>query len=157
MTVFLLNVLLALIWLALTGEFTPVNLALGFAAGYLVLRAARRALPRTGYFGRVFQVISFLGFFLWELFKANIRVAYDIVTPRHHMKPGVVAIPLELTTDEEITVLANLITLTPGTLSLDVSADRRTLYVHAMYVDDLEAFRREIKDGFERRVMELMR
>jgi multicomponent Na+:H+ antiporter subunit E len=157
MTVFLLNVLLALTWLALTGEFTPTNLALGFAAGYFVLRVARRALPRTGYFGRVFQVISFLGFFLWELFKANLRVAYDIVTPRHHMKPGVVAIPLDLTTDEEITVLANLITLTPGTLSLDVSVDRRTLYVHAMYVDDLEAFRREIKDGFERRVMELMR
>lgn len=157
MTVFLFNLLLALVWLALTGELTPRNFVLGFAAGYVVLRLARRVLPPTGYFGKVIQVLRFGAFFLWQLVKANLRVAYDILTPRHHMRPGVVAIQLDVTSDEEITLLANLITLTPGTLSLDVSADRRVLYVHAMYIHDLEKFRAEIKDGFERRVMELMR
>ena len=73
------------------------------------------------------------------------------------MRPGVVAIPLDAETDAEITLLANLITLTPGTLSLDVSDDRRVLYIHAMYVDDVEELRRSIKDGFEKRVMELLR
>ena len=68
-----------------------------------------------------------------------------------------VAIPLDAETDAEITLLANLITLTPGTLSLDVSDDRRVLYIHAMYVDDVEELRRSIKDGFEKRVMELLR
>jgi multicomponent Na+:H+ antiporter subunit E len=75
------------------------------------------------------------------------------------MRPGIIAIPLDARTDLEITLLANLITLTPGTLSLDVSADRRVLYVHVMYIDndDIEAVRRSIKDGFERRVLEVLR
>ena len=62
--------------------------------------------------------------------------------------------PLDLKSDAGITVLANLITLTPGTLSLDVSPDRKTLFVHALHVEDPDAFRREVKEGFERRVKE---
>jgi multicomponent Na+:H+ antiporter subunit E len=157
MTILAMNLLLALVWLALTGEITPGNFVLGFAAGYAALRVSRGALPESGYFGKVGQLVRFSLFFLWELVKANLRVAYDVLTPRHHMKPAVVAIPLDLETDEEITLLATLITLTPGTLGLDVSRDRRTLYIHAMYVDDVEKTRAEIKAGFERRVMELLR
>jgi multicomponent Na+:H+ antiporter subunit E len=157
MTILAMNLLLALVWLALTGEITPLNFALGFAAGYAALRVVRRALPDTAYFGKLSQLVRFVLFFLVELVKANLRVAYDVLTPTHHMQPGVVAIPLDLETDEEITLLATLITLTPGTLCLDVSGDRRTLYLHAMYVRDPEATRAEIKHGFERRVMELLR
>ena len=73
--------------------------------------------------------------------------------------PGVVAIPLDARTDVEIALLANLITLTPGSVTLDLSEDRRVLYVHAMYIDggDVEAYRRSIKEGLERRVLELLR
>ena len=73
--------------------------------------------------------------------------------------PGVVAIPLDARTDAEITLLANLITLTPGSVSLDLSEDRRVLYVHAMYIDggDVEAYVRSVKEGLERRVLELLR
>jgi multicomponent Na+:H+ antiporter subunit E len=73
--------------------------------------------------------------------------------------PGVVAIPLDARTDAEIALLANLITLTPGSVTLDLSEDRRVLYVHAMYIDggDVEAYRRSVKDGLERRVLELLR
>ena len=73
------------------------------------------------------------------------------------MKPGIVAIPLDAKTDLEITFLANLITLTPGTLSLDCSEDRKTLYIHSMYIDDLEKFRAEIKNTLEKRLLEVMR
>ena len=86
---------------------------------------------------------------------ANLRVAIEVLTPQQRMRPAIVAIPLDVRRDFEITLLANLITLTPGTLSLDVSSDKRVLYVHSMYVDDIDAFRREIKNGFERRVKEL--
>ena len=72
-------------------------------------------------------------------------------------RPGVVAIPLEAKTDAEITFLANVITLTPGTLSLDVSEDRSTLYVHTMFLESPEVLRESIKEGFERRVLELLR
>jgi multicomponent Na+:H+ antiporter subunit E len=90
---------------------------------------------------------------------ANLRVAYDVLTPGYRMRPGVIAIPLDARTDAEITLLANLITLTPGTLSLDVSSDRSVLYIHIMYIDndDLAEVRRRIKTGFERRVLEVLR
>lgn len=153
----LLNLLLALTWAAMTAEFAPRNLLVGFGLGFLVLLATRRMLGDVGYFNKVRQTVGFVLFFLWELLLANVRVAHDVVTPRLRMRPGVVAIPLDARTDAEITLLANLITMTPGSLSLDVSDDRRVLYVHGMFVDDVETFRRSIKDGFERRVLELLR
>lgn len=152
---FLLNILLALAWTALTGQFDPVNFMSGFVLGYLVLWLVQRVTGPSNYFKKVYQIISFVLFFVGALIRANLRVAYEVITLTHTMRPGVVAVPLELQTDAAITLLANLITLTPGTLSLDVSADQRVLYVHTMYVDDVEQFRREIKEGFERRVKEV--
>lgn len=152
------NVLLALAWVALTGQFTPANLALGFAIGYLMLWLVQRSRMPHSYFAKVGQVLGFIVFFLWELIKANLQVTYYILVPYRRMRPGVIAMPLDARTDAEITLLSNLITLTPGTLSLDVSADRRVLYIHSMYLgDEADEFRRRIKDGFERRVLELMR
>ena len=101
---------------------------------------------------RILRAGGLLLFFLWELVLSSIRVAWDVLSPNPRFRPGIVGVPLDLESDAGIALLACLITLTPGTLSLDVSEDRRTLYVHAMRIDDAEAFRREIKDGFERRV-----
>jgi multicomponent Na+:H+ antiporter subunit E len=157
MNAFLFNLLLAFVWVALTGEFSPGNFLVGFLLGFFLLWLGVRAGKGTSYFKKAMQVTRFLLFFLWELVKANLRVAHDVITPRLRMKPGVVAVPLDVETDEEITLLANLISLTPGTLSLDVSDDRKTLYVHGMFVDDPEALRKQIKDGFERRVKEVLR
>ncbi len=151
------NFALALAWAAITGNFEPSNLLLGFALGFLVLLFARRVAGGPGYALKIVQVLGLLAFFLWELFVANLRVAYDVITPRAHMRPGVIAIPLDVESDTEITLLANLISLTPGTLSLDVAADRRTLYIHAMYLDDVESSRQRIKRGFERRVLAVLR
>ncbi len=154
----LLNVLLALAWVALTGQFTPANLALGFALGYVMLWVAQRAGKPLGYFTKVRQVLGFAAFFVWAMIQANLQVTYYILAPHRKMRPGVIAVPLDVRTDMEITLLANLITLTPGTLSLDVSADRRVMYIHSMTLgDDTEQFRRQIKDGFERRVLEVLR
>jgi multicomponent Na+:H+ antiporter subunit E len=151
------NLLLALVWASVTGTFTPGNVAVGFVLAYLILLVSQRALGPSSYFLKVRKVVEFLAFFVWELILANLRVAYDIVTPHHHMRPAIVAIPLDARTDAEITLLANLISLTPGTLSIDVSSDRKVLYVHAMYMDDAEKFRRDIKRNYERRVLELLR
>jgi multicomponent Na+:H+ antiporter subunit E len=72
------------------------------------------------------------------------------------MKPGILAIPLDVTRDSEILLLAMLINLTPGSVALDVSDDRKVMYVHVMYIDSPDAARLEIKHGFERRVRELL-
>ena len=157
MSALLWNLLLALAWVAATGVFSFDNLVVGFLMGFLALFISRRVVGSPRYFNKVGQVISLLGFFLWELLLANLRVAHDVLTPRHYMRPGVIAVPLDAETDNEITMLSNLLTLTPGTLSLDVSVDRKVLYVHAMYIDDAEDVRRKIKDGFERRVLEVLR
>lgn len=157
MTYFFLNIALSLVWAALTGNFNPANLITGFVLGYGALFVVRRALEPSDYSEKVWQVIGFVFFFLWELVIANLRVAYDVLTPRHHMKPRVIGIPLDARTDAEITALAYFISLTPGTLSLDVSTDRRTMFIHAMYAPDADQVRHEIKQGIERRLLRLMR
>ena len=157
MTILLFNMLLALVWAFLTGSFSATTFAEGLLIGYLVLWFASPIYDGSSYFRKGRQVASFLLFFSRELLVASFRVAYEVITPDFHMRAAIIAVPIDLKSDAEITLLANLITLTPGTLTLDVSDDRTVLYVHAMYVDDVEAFRREIKDGFERRVYELFR
>jgi multicomponent Na+:H+ antiporter subunit E len=151
------NLLLALVWVAMSGEFSLTNLVIGVVFGYFILLLSQRALGPSPYFRKAGQAVRFAAFYLYELVRANLRVAYDVITPTHQTDPGIVAIPLDARTDTEITLLANLITMTPGSLSIDVSDDRRVLYVHTMFVGDPEAFRRTIKHDFERRVLELLR
>lgn len=157
MNILLLNIVLALVWALLTGEFRPTNLLLGFGLGYLTLWLAQRAVGPSVYFTKVPQAISFVLFFLWELVVANVRVAVDVLTLRQRMRPRIIAVPLEASSQLEIAMLANLISLTPGTLSLDVATDQRVLYIHAMYAEDAEAVQREIKNGLERRLLALLR
>jgi multicomponent Na+:H+ antiporter subunit E len=158
MNTFQWNLVLALVWAFATGRLTASNLLIGLVLGYWVLFFTRRGDEGRTYFVRVGRVVKFLFFYLGQLIMSNLRVAYDVVTPRNHMRPGVIAVPLDVETDAEIVLLANLITLTPGTLSLDLSPDRKTLYVHVMYIDeDDEQARRQIKDGLETRVLELLR
>jgi multicomponent Na+:H+ antiporter subunit E len=156
MSLFLTNLLLSLAWVALTGQYQASNFFVGLFLGFAAIRITLRGKASQTYGDRLKAIAGFAFFFGKELLLANFRVAYDVLTPRHHMRPGIVAIPLDLKTDLEITVLTTLITLTPGTLSLHVSDDRRTLYMHAMYIDDAEKLIRSVKDGFERRVREVM-
>ena len=155
----LANLLLALTWAALQGEFSLRHLVTGHVLGYLVLLLLVKggALEPSRYIGHVSRVASLALFFLWELVLANIRVAFDVATPRYHMRPGIIAVPLDATRDAEILMLSMMINLTPGTVALDVSPDRRTLYVHVMYITTPDAARADIKRGFERRAMELFR
>ena len=152
------NLLLALAWTALRGEFSLANLVTGLVLGYLILLALVKGgvLPTSPYIGRVHHAVGLAAFFLWELVRANLRLAVDVATPRYHMKPGILAIPLDVTQDSEILLLAMLINLTPGSVALDVSDDRKVMYVHVMYIDSPEAARSEIKHGFERRVRQLL-
>lgn len=151
-----LNVFLAVVWAMLTGEVNATNLLNGFGVGFVLLWISNAPFGRTQYFRKVLRLIGFVLFFLWELLQANLRVAFDIVTPRHRMRPAVVAVPVPSPSDTAITLLANLLTLTPGSLSLDVSTDRRVLYVHNMYCTDLDSTRRNLADGFGRRVREAL-
>jgi multicomponent Na+:H+ antiporter subunit E len=155
---FLLNIGLAAAWAALMGAFDATTLAAGYAVGYVVVWAAQPALGPSAYVKGIKRAVAFVVFYLAELVWSSIQVAIDVCRPRLDMCPGVVGLPLRARTDAEITVLANLISLTPGTLSLDVSPDKRLLYVHTM---DLEngpgALRADIRNTLESRVLTLLR
>ena len=152
------NILLALAWAAMQAEFSLRQLVTGYVVGYLVLLA----LVKGGVFGpsryvsKAHLAIGLIGFFLWELVVANMRLALDVATPRFQMTPGILAVPLDVTRDSEILLLSILINLTPGSVALDVSDDRTVMYVHVMYISSAEAARALIKSGFERRVLELL-
>ncbi|MCP4315222.1 MAG: Na+/H+ antiporter subunit E [Hyphomicrobiales bacterium] len=157
MRLFLINMLLALTWAAVTGFFTILNLAFGFFLGAFVLYLIREQVGSVGYFSRARRIASLFVLFLYELAMSAIRVAIMVLSPKMNLKPGIFAYRLEVDRDFEITLLANMITLTPGTLSVDVSEDKKFLYVHAIDCSDLEATRKDIADGFERKILEAFR
>lgn len=154
-----LIVFLAILWVAVTGGPSIANLVLGAVVGALVLRVLNIRMTRPALWGRAWQVVRLFGLFLRELTVSALQVARLVLTPdlRGRLKPAIIAFPLSVETDVEITLLANLITLTPGTMSVDVSADRHLLYIHALSIDDREAFVRSIADGFEKQVMAVFR
>jgi len=157
MKTLLINILLAFSWMLLNGDLDFTNFLEGFFIAYIILWITKGVLVKDNYFTKIPRVIGFIFFFIYELVLANLKVAYDIVTPQHLMRPGIVKIPLSAKTDLEITLLANLITLTPGTLTMDVSPDKKFIYVHSMYIDNVEEFKDEIKTGLEKKLLEVLR
>lgn len=157
MRLFALNMVLALVWAMATGIITMGTLAFGFLIGMVVLHFVGPVLGDERYALRFVLAIGLMFFFLKELVLSSIRVAIDVIKPRLTMRPAVISVPLELQSHAEITLLANLISLTPGTLSVDVSDDGSTLYVHAMYGEDADALRTGIKSDFEHRIREVFR
>jgi len=157
MMTFFANVLLALVWVAVTGYFSNLNFLFGFILGALVLYLIREQIGSAGYFSRVRKVFSLFLLFVYELVMSAIRVAILVLSPKMKLHPGIFAYQLQVDRDFEITLLANMITLTPGTLSVDVSEDRKFLYVHAIDCSDPDETRRSIADGFERKIMEAFR
>lgn len=155
---FLVNVLLAVAWVFVTGSFSVLNGVFGFLLGLAALSLIREQIGTIGYVRRVRRVTGLAGLFLYELLLSALRVFKLVLTPDlSKLEPGFVAYPLTVDRDFEISMLANLITLTPGTLSVDVSDDRRTLYIHAIHVPDPEELRTDIANGFERKILEAFR
>ncbi len=157
MILFALNLVLALFWAMATGEVTLLAIGSGFLVGMLVLHLVGPVLGDSRYAIRFFLAINLALFFLRELLASSVRVAIDVLRPAFTMRPAIIRVPLEVRDDVQITLLANLISLTPGTLSIDVSEDKSHLYVHAMYGDDPEQVVRRVKLKFERRIQEVFR
>ncbi len=150
------NLILALAWTALGGSLTLASLVSGFVLGFFVLSLGPTAAARH-YVQRVRRFFALLGYFLLEMFVANLRVALAIVRPIRLMRVQVFPLPLDARSDIEITLLANLISLTPGTVALDVSPARDAILIHAINVDDVDAEIRRIKWRLERPLLQVLR
>lgn len=159
-----------------------INMILTILMTYFVMNIYQQ-IPQTGLFvlsvfagwGVVFWLFSFfyskkafyklpkiLGlilFYLKDLVVSSLLVAYEVVTPKDYMRPGIIALPLDAKTDLEITLLAHMITLTPGSLTIDVSVDRKIMYIHEVFLThgDIEKKKAQIKAGFERRILNITR
>lgn len=157
MILFFINVLLAIAWAAVSGSFSEINLLFGFVLGMFALWLIREQVGTAGYIDRARKIISLALLFLYELAMSATKVLILVCRPKMDVKPGIIAYPLKVDRDFEITLLANLITLTPGTLSVDVSHDRRYLFVHAIDCSDPEGTKQDIASGFERKIMEAFR
>ncbi|MDQ0219632.1 Na+/H+ antiporter subunit E [Peribacillus cavernae] len=153
----LLNVLLAFVWMFLEGEYTGSAFVIGYFLGLWIVFGFRRFFHSRFYLLRVFAAVNLIFIFIKEMILSNIAVLKVILKPRLDIKPGIFALETELEKDWEITILANLITLTPGTLVVDVSPDNKTLYIHAMDISDKEEAIRNIKGTFEKAIMEVSR
>jgi len=157
MSTFLINLILALLWTAVTGSFSFANFVLGFLLAAFAIYLVREQTGAQSYFMRVKRILSLAILFIKELVKSAYKVALTVLKPNMELKPGFISYELKVTSDMEITLLANLITLTPGTLSVDVSEDRKLLFIHALDCSDAEAIRADIENGFERAILEAFR
>ena len=152
-----LTLLLAIGWAAATGSFTVPNLLLGALIGGFCLFLIRGRIGGGRVWRRSLRILALALLFLQELVQSAVRVGLLVLRPRLDLRPALIAFPLTVTRDVEITLLANLVTLTPGTLSVDMSADRRFLLIHAIDVSDREALIRSIREGLEAKVREACR
>ncbi len=157
MNLFLLNILLAVMWMLFWGWPSTYSLVAGFILGYIVLGLVSRAIDdqRRNYATGGWDLLKFAVYFVRILLISNLQVAREVLTPSHGMTPRFIRYPIEGLTDIQITTLANAISLTPGTLSVDLADDRRWLYIHAMYARDRdEAIRSidELRDQIMKRI-----
>ena len=157
MPLFMLNILFAAVFTLLTGSGSIGVFMLGSVLGYLILWLSSPLYKDTHYFEKLPKTIALITYFVKELFVSNLRVLWDVITPGHISRPGIIGVPLDAETDLEIFLVANLISLTPGTLSVDLSEDKKTLFVHIMFLENVAAARADIKNGLEKRILEVMR
>lgn len=152
----LLNIIIAFVWMSLTTWDSP-SFFLGFLIGLALIFTLRRFLYYDFYLIKVLAIVKLLLLFLKEIVLSNIIVVKHVLNPNLNIRPGIFAFPTELRGDWEITTLACLITLTPGTLTLEVSPKGDILYIHAIDIPDAEEVISQIKNSFEKAIMEVTR
>ncbi|NMO98211.1 Na+/H+ antiporter subunit E [Paenibacillus lemnae] len=153
----LLNIIIAVVWMFLYSDWSAPRFILGFIVGAVLIGLLNRFWSQDFYLRKLWSLILLLLLFLKELFKSSVTVIAQVLRPKLNVTPGIFAYETELESDWEVTILSLLICLTPGTLTLEVSHDKKTLYIHAMDIDDVESVSSQIRGTFERAIMEVTR
>lgn len=153
----LLNFLLALTWMFFEGSGDISTFIIGYILGLLVIILMRRFFTSRLYISRIYSIIKLLLIFMRELLLSNLHVLKLVLKPKLNIRPGIFSLETKLTNEWEITLLANLITLTPGTLVVDVSPDNQVLYIHAVDIEDAEEAIEDIRTSFEKVIQEVSR
>ncbi len=156
---FLLNLLLSLVWVALTGHLNYPNFLFGFFIGFWILWVVNRTenTADKSYFYKVPKLLLFCLYFLYDMIRANVEVTKEIMRPKFKLTPAVIAFEHSLKSDFEITMLTNLIALTPGTMVLKISPDKKYLYIHSFNTKDKDKFVERLRNGLEKKLIEVIR
>lgn len=150
------TLILAIVWILLQNEITAGMAVMGVILGILIPWGTSIWWPDTPKGFRLGQMVTYTIMVLWDIIVANIEVAWIVLAkPNAKLKPAWIVVPLELKQPEAITVLAGTITLTPGTVSADLSDEGHSLLVHVLHTDDPDAVRDDIKNRYERRLLEI--
>lgn len=155
MAQFFTNITIALTWMFLQDRLTVNHFALGYLIGLAIVFVGSRRTGVTFYLKRPIAAVKLFVVFLYVLVTSCVRVSYVILHPTLQVTPGIVAIPLDVKTDAQITLFASLITVPPGTLSVDVSPDREYLYVHVLELNDPQVAINSLKRTLEYRILEV--
>ena len=150
-----LSFLLLLLWLLLNNSAAPGHLVVGALLGVLIPLFTRRFWPERLGLYRPGLMLRFAGRVLWDIILANFAVARVVLGPRSAVQPAFVRVPLDIRDDFPVTLLASVVSLTPGTVSADIDAERRYLLVHALSVADTEALVHQIKARYETPIKEI--
>lgn len=152
----LLTLILAVVWILLQNDVTAGMAVFGLILGIIIPWMTSIWWPDTPQGFRMGKMIAYSLMVIWDIVVANIQVAWIIISvPNAKLKPAWIVVPLELKQPEAITVLAGTITLTPGTVSADLSDEGHSLLVHVLHTDDPDAIRDDIKTRYERRLLEI--
>lgn len=148
-----LTLLMTVVWILLQNSISAGMVVFGLILGIIIPRAAAVWWPDRPLNFRLLPMIPYMILVIWDILVANVQVAWIVLTrPNSKLRPAWVVIPLELRQPEAISILAGTITLTPGTVSADLSSEGHSLLVHTLDTDDPEAVRAQIKDRYERRL-----
>ncbi len=150
-----LSAFLLVLWLLLNNSAAPGHLVLGALLGVLIPLFTRRFWPERLGLARPGLMLRFSGRVLWDILVANFAVARVVLGPRSAIRPAFLRVPLDIHDDFPVTVLASVVSLTPGTVSADIDAERRYLLVHALSVSDTEALAQDIKARYEAPIKEI--
>lgn len=153
----LLNLIIAFVWMFFYSDWSPQRFILGYLIGAVLIGLLNRFWEQDFYLRKIWSVFKLLVLFLKELVVSSFTVIGQVLSPKLNIRPGIFAYETKLKTDWEITVLACLICLTPGTLTMEVSRDKRTLYIHAMDIKDTDSVTSQIRNTFEKAIMEVTR
>jgi multicomponent K+:H+ antiporter subunit E len=151
----ILSLILVVLWLMLSQDVTAGAVILGGVLAVSIPLFTSEFWPERPKIRSWGALIKFMPVFLWDVLVANLRVAWLIVNVAHTLRPRWLVIPLDVQNPHGITTLANVISLTPGTVSAEVGADRKTLLVHALDVADPDEEIATIKQRYERPIMEI--
>ncbi|MFK7881558.1 Na+/H+ antiporter subunit E [Roseobacter sp.] len=152
----LISLLLAVVWTILQNDISTGMVVFGLILGVIIPWGTSVWWPDTPQGFHMGRMITYSLIVMWDIMVANVQVAWIVLTrPNSKLRPAWIVVPLKLQQPEAITVLAGTITLTPGTVSADLSSEGHSLLVHVLDTDDPDAVRDDIIHRYERRLLEI--